>query len=57
MIRTTLVVAESAVVGSRKEKGMSLHSPLVYVIPDETVRVARAAFPKGTLVIAPPVRA
>jgi hypothetical protein len=26
-------------------------SSLVYVIPDETVRVARAAFPKGTLVM------
>jgi transposase len=51
MIRTTLVVAESAGVGSRKEKGMSLRSPLAYVIPDDTVRVARAAFPKGTLVM------
>ena len=30
---------------------MSLRSPLAYVIPDETVRVARAAFPKGTLVM------
>ena len=26
---------------------MSLQAPLGYVIPDETVRVARAAFPKG----------
>ena len=26
---------------------MSLRSPLVYVIPDETARVAHAAFPKG----------
>jgi len=39
------------VVGSRKEKSMSLRSPLAYVIPDETARVARAAFPKGTLVM------
>ncbi len=26
---------------------MSLHAPLFYVIPDETVQVAKAAFPKG----------
>jgi hypothetical protein len=26
---------------------MSLNSPLFYVIPEETVRVAKAAFPKG----------
>src|SRR6266511_2068059 len=26
---------------------MSLHAPLIYVIPDQTVDVARAAFPKG----------
>ena len=26
---------------------MSLHAPVVYCIPDETARVARAAFPKG----------
>jgi transposase len=26
---------------------MSLHAPLAYFIPDETARVARAAFPKG----------
>src|SRR6476469_4414951 len=26
---------------------MSLHAPLAYSIPDETARVARAAFPKG----------
>ena len=26
---------------------MSLDAPLAYCIPDETVRVARAAFPKG----------
>ena len=26
---------------------MSLDAPLVYIIPDETARVARAAFPKG----------
>ncbi len=26
---------------------MSLRSPLVYVIPNETARVAHAAFPKG----------
>lgn len=26
---------------------MSLTSPLFYVIPDETIRVAKAAFPKG----------
>ena len=26
---------------------MSLHVPLFTVIPDETVRVAKAAFPKG----------
>ncbi|NTU85936.1 MAG: transposase, partial [Chloroflexales bacterium] len=30
---------------------MSLRSPCLYVIPEETVRVARAAFPKGTLVM------
>ena len=28
---------------------MSMHSPLGYQIPDETVRVAHAAFPKGNL--------
>lgn len=28
---------------------MSLHSPLSYHIPDETVRIATAAFPKGNL--------
>ena len=28
---------------------MSLRSPIVYYIPDETGRVARAAFPKGNL--------
>ncbi len=28
---------------------MSLRSPLVYVIPDDTIRVARAAFPNGNL--------
>lgn len=32
-----------------KEQSMSLRSPCFYVIPEETVRVARAAFPKGTL--------
>ena len=26
---------------------MSLHAPIVYCIPDDTARVARAAFPKG----------
>ena len=26
---------------------MSLHASLGYVIPDETARIARAAFPKG----------
>lgn len=26
---------------------MSLQAPIIYCIPDETVRVARAAFPKG----------
>jgi transposase len=26
---------------------MSLHAPAVYCIPDDTARVARAAFPKG----------
>ena len=26
---------------------MSLNAPLFYVIPDETVQVAKAAFPKG----------
>ncbi len=30
---------------------MSLRSPCLYVTPQETVRVARAAFPKGTLVM------
>ena len=28
---------------------MSMHSPLGYQIPDETARVAHAAFPKGNL--------
>jgi transposase len=28
---------------------MSIQSPLGYQVPDETVRVARAAFPKGNL--------
>src|SRR6266496_4208511 len=37
----------------RKERGasMSLRSPLGYAIPEETIRVARAAFPKSTLVM------
>ncbi len=26
---------------------MSLHAPIVYCIPDDTARVARAAFPQG----------
>ncbi len=26
---------------------MSLHAPIIYCIPDETARVAHAAFPKG----------
>ncbi len=26
---------------------MSLRAPLVYVIPEQTIEVARAAFPKG----------
>ena len=26
---------------------MSLHAPVVYLIPEETAHVARAAFPKG----------
>ncbi|MBA3468750.1 MAG: transposase, partial [Herpetosiphonaceae bacterium] len=30
---------------------MSLRSPLGYTIPDETIRVACAAFPKGTTVM------
>jgi hypothetical protein len=30
---------------------MSLRPPLTEQIPDETVRIARAAFPKGTLCI------
>jgi transposase len=28
---------------------MSLHAPLAYAIPEETARLARAAFPKGHL--------
>ena len=28
---------------------MSLHSQLTYLVPDETARIARAAFPKGSL--------
>src|SRR5687767_13070865 len=28
---------------------MSMHAPLGYQIPDETVRVAEAAFPKGNM--------
>src|SRR4051794_13858813 len=28
---------------------MSMHAPLGYQIPDETVRVAEAAFPKGNI--------
>jgi transposase len=30
---------------------MSVQAPLGYVIPDKTIRVAQAAFPKGTLVM------
>jgi transposase len=30
---------------------MSVQAPLGYIIPDETIRVAQAAFPKGTLVM------
>ena len=30
---------------------MSLHSPLGYIIPQDTFRVAHAAFPKSTLVM------
>jgi transposase len=30
---------------------MSLHAPLGYAIPEDTLRVARAAFPAGTLVM------
>src|SRR5436309_7490076 len=32
---------------SIKEGGMSLQPQAVYVVPEETARVARAAFPKG----------
>ena len=28
---------------------MSMRSPACYAVPDETVRVARAAFPKGNV--------
>jgi transposase len=31
------------------EEAMSLRSPAGYLVPDETVRVARAAFPKGNV--------
>jgi transposase len=33
----------------RQEEVMSLRSPLGYVVPEETARVAHAAFPKGNL--------
>jgi hypothetical protein len=32
---------------SIKEGGMSLQPQAVYVVPEDTARVARAAFPKG----------
>lgn len=28
---------------------MSLHSPVVYIVPEETARVAKAAFPRGNV--------
>lgn len=31
---------------------MSMRSPLGYMVPEETARVARAAFPKGNLYMA-----
>ncbi len=30
---------------------MSLQAPLAYIVPDETARIAQAAFPKGSLVM------
>ena len=30
-----------------KEGGMSLRPQAIYVVPEDTARVARAAFPKG----------
>ena len=36
------------------EMAMCLHPEPIGEIPGETVRVARAAFPRGTVVIPPP---
>jgi len=35
----------------KETEAMSLHSPLGYTIPEDTLRVTRAAFPKSTLVM------
>src|SRR6266496_6527388 len=34
-----------------RERYMSLDAPIFYCVPDETARVAKAAFPKGNLYI------
>jgi len=34
-----------------KERDRSLHAPIFYCVPEETARVAKAAFPKGNLSI------
>jgi transposase len=36
---------------SERNCAMSLNAPLFYLIPEDTARVARAAFPKGTLIM------
>lgn len=38
-----------SVISACKKQGMSLRSPCLYVILEETVRVARATFPTETL--------
>src|SRR6266496_636612 len=43
------IMAPLATVCSKVRCLMSMHSPLGYQIPDETARVAQAAFPKGNL--------
>jgi len=43
------VVVQVPLLPLEQEVIMSLRSPLTYVILDDTVRVARAAFPKGNV--------
>ncbi len=37
----------TCVLPERRRSAMSLRPQAIYVVPDETARVARAAFPKG----------